>query len=194
VYLKRHTNIKLFKSGVPSKVNELFQRKKVNAAVVSSIVSKKYRCTDLGIIAEKKVYSVLLLPGENAKDPASETSNALAHILNLQGKVLIGDAALKHYLNTKEGIDLAEEWHEKTRLPFVFARLCYHKHGTCLKKLANNFTKTKTKIPQYILKREAQKRGIAPKEILWYLEHITYQMDHKSKRSLKLFLEKSYYF
>jgi chorismate dehydratase len=190
VYLKRHTNIKLFKSGVPSKVNELFQRKKVNAAVVSSIVSKKYRCTDLGIIAEKKVYSVLLLPGENAKDPASETSNALAHILDLQGKVLIGDAALKHYLNTKEGIDLAEEWYKKTGLPFVFARLCFHKDETYLTRLASNFTKTKVRIPQYILKKEGKKRGIAPKEILWYLDHIKYQMNHKSKRSLKLFLGK----
>ncbi len=177
-----------YKRAVPSQINKALKRREVNAAFISSIESKKCKCTDLGIIADKKVYSVLLLPGEDKADPASATSNQLAKVLDLQGKVLIGDAALKYYLDGGEGIDLAEAWYEKTGLPFVFARLCYNKHDDTIKKLAKQFSRTKVRIPQYILKREAKKRGITPKQLTWYLEHIYYKMDDKAKKSLKLFL------
>jgi len=179
------------KRAVPSAINKAFKRKSIHAAFISSVESRKCTCTDLGIIAYKKVYSVLLLEGKNQTDPASATSNQLAKVLNLQGQVLIGDVALKHYLDGGKGIDLAEAWHEKTGLPFVFARLCYNKHGDSVQKLAHTFAHTKIKIPQYILKHEAKKRGITPKELTWYLEHIYYEMDWKSKRSLNLFLKKS---
>ncbi len=177
-----------YKRAVPSQINKALKRRAINAAFISSVESRKSKCTNLGIIAHKKVYSVLLLEGENEKDPASATSNQLAKVLNLQGKVLIGDAALKHHLDGGEGLDLAEAWYDKTGLPFVFARLCYNKHEASLQKLAKQFTKSKVKIPQYILKREAKKRGISPKQLTWYLEHIYYEMDWKAKRSLKLFL------
>ena len=180
-----------YKRAVPSQINKALQRREVNAAFISSITSAKCQCTDLGIIADKKVYSVLLLEGENEIDPASATSNQLARILNLQGKVLIGDAALKYYLKGGEGIDLAEAWYEETGLPFVFARLCYNKHGKSIQKLARSFSHTKVKIPQYILKKEAKQRGITPKQLTWYLNHIHYKMDDKAKKSLKLFLKKS---
>jgi chorismate dehydratase len=176
------------KRAVPSTINKSFRRKSIHAAFISSVESRKCKCTDLGIIAHKKVYSVLLLKGENQTDPASATSNQLAKVLNLQGKVLIGDAALKHYLGGGGGLDLAEEWYTKTNLPFVFARLCYNKHGRSIEKLAKIFSKSKVKIPQYILKREAEKRGITPKQLTWYLGHIYYKMDWKARRSLKLFL------
>ena len=180
-----------YKRAVPSQINKALQRREVNAAFISSITSAKCQCTDLGIIADKKVYSVLLLEGENEIDPASATSNQLARILNLQGKVLIGDAALKHYLNEGEGIDLAEAWYKETGLPFVFARLCYNKHSKEVQHIARTFSHTKVKIPQYILKKEARKRGITPKQLTWYLDHIYYEMDDKSKKSLKLFLKMS---
>ncbi|MCD6212416.1 MAG: hypothetical protein J7J02_05465 [Sulfurovum sp.] len=195
VFLKRHISSSAakmsfnYKRAVPSQINKALKRKEVNAAFISSIESKKCKCTDLGIIADKKVYSVLLLPGSNEFDPASATSNQLAKVLDLQGKVLIGDAALKYYLDGGEGIDLAEAWYEKTGLPFVFARLCYNKHDDTVKKLAKQFSRTKVRIPQYILKREARKRGITPRQLTWYLEHIYYKMDDKAKRSLKLFLK-----
>jgi len=178
------------KRAVPSAINKAFKRKSIHAAFISSVESRHCKCTDLGIVAHKKVYSVLLLKGKNQTDPASATSNQLAHVLNLQGQVLIGDAALKHYLDGGEGIDLAESWYDKTGLPFVFARLCYNKHGDSVQKLARTFARKKTKIPQYILKREAQKRGITSKELAWYLEHIYYEMDWKAKQSLKLFLKR----
>ena len=197
VFLKRYISNNAsqmtfrYKRAVPSQINKALKRREVNAAFISSVESAKCKCTDLGIVADKKVYSVLLLEGENEIDPASATSNQLARVLDLQGKVLIGDAALKHYLNGGEGIDLAEAWHEETGLPFVFARLCYNKHETAILKLARTFAQTKVKIPQYILKKEAKKRGITPKQLTWYLSHIRYKMDNKSKKSLKLFLNKS---
>ncbi len=180
-----------YKRAVPSQINKSLKRREVNAAFISSVASRNCTCTDLGIIAHKKVYSVLLLEGENREDPASATSNRLAKVLGLQGKVLIGDAALKYYLDGGEGIDLAEAWYNKTGLPFVFARLCYNKHGAEIEKLAREFAKAKVSIPQYILKREAKKRGITPKQLSWYLEHIYYKMDWKAKHSLKLFLRQS---
>jgi len=178
-----------YKRAVPSQINAALKRRAVNAAFISSVESRRYKCTNLGIIAHKKVYSVLLLKGENKRDPASATSNQLAKVLNLKGRVLIGDNALKYYLDGGEGIDLAEAWYEKTRLPFVFARLCYNKHDKKVKSLAKTFATQRIKIPQYILKKEAKKRGITPKQLTWYLEHIHYKMDYKAKRSLKLFLK-----
>jgi chorismate dehydratase len=176
------------KRAVPSKINSALKRRAINAAFISSIESKRCHCTNLGIIANKKVYSVLLLEGDDETDPASASSNRLAKILKLKGKVLIGDTALKYYLDGGNGIDLAEAWYEKTGLPFVFARLCYNKHEKSVKKLANKFEKSKIKIPQYILKKEAKKRDITTKELTWYLEHIYYKLDYKAKKSLKLFL------
>ncbi len=180
-----------YKRAVPSQINKALKRREVNAAFISSVESRKCKCTNLGIIADKKVYSVLLLKGENETDPASATSNKLAKVLDLQGKVLIGDTALKYYLDGGDGIDLAEEWYKKTGLPFVFARLCYNKHGKAIQKLAESFSHMKVKIPQYILKQEAKKRGITPKQLTWYLGYIYYKMDDKAKKSLKLFLKKS---
>jgi len=177
-----------YNRAVPSQINKALKRRHINAAFISSIESKKCKCTDLGIIANKKVYSVLLLEGEEAKDPASATSNRLAQVLELKGKVLIGDAALKYYLEGGKGIDMAEAWYEKTGLPFVFARLCYNRHGKAMQKLAKTFANTKVKIPQYVLKNEAKKRGITAKQLTWYLEQIYYTMGHKEKRSLKKFL------
>lgn len=197
VFLKRYISSNATKMSfnnkraVPSVINNAFKRKSIHAAFISSVASRKCKCTDLGIIAHKKVYSVLLLEGKNETDPASATSNQLAKVLDLQGKVLIGDAALKHYLDAKEGIDLAEAWYDKTGLPFVFARLCFNKHSKDIQRIARIFAHTKVKIPQYILKKEANKRGITPKQLTWYLDHIYYEMDDKAKRSLKLFLKKS---
>jgi chorismate dehydratase len=177
-----------YKRAVPSQINKALKRGEVNAAFISSIESRHASCTDLGIIAHKKVYSVLLLEGDNQNDPASATSNQLAQVLGLKGRVLIGDAALKHYLSGGEGIDMAEAWYERTGLPFVFARLCYNQNGAYIQRLAKRFAATKTRIPQYLLKKEAAKHGITPKELTWYLEHIHYEMDWKAKRGLKRFL------
>lgn len=178
-----------YKRAVPSQINSSLQRREVNAAFISSIHSPGFKCTDLGIIARGKVYSVFIIPKQSGDDPASETSNRLARILELEGRVLIGDAALKYYLNGGEGVDLAQEWHKRTGLPFVFARLCYNKYNKKVESLAKNFINQRIKIPQYILKKEAKERGISPKQLAWYLRYIHYTLDWKAKRSLKLFLD-----
>ena len=177
-----------YKRDVPSKINRDFLARRIDAAFISSAVSRKARCTDAGIVAKGKVYSVLLLPEVKSDDPASASSNLLAHILGLEGRVLIGDAALVHYLQGGEAVDLAEAWRQKMGLPFVFARLCYHRHGSTVKKMAKRFTRTPPRIPQYILKKEGRKRGITPKQLRWYLDHIHYKMGWREKRGLKQFL------
>ncbi|MGC9350724.1 MAG: MqnA/MqnD/SBP family protein [Sulfurovum sp.] len=197
LFLKRHMRSNAakmafgYKRAVPSQINASLKRGEVNAAFISSIESRRSQCTDLGIIAHKKVYSVFVIPGAEEKDPASATSNRLAKVLELKGRVLIGDQALQYYLSGGEGTDLAEAWYEETGLPFVFARLCYNRHKKSVEALAKKFANTHVRIPQYILKKEAKKRGITPKELLWYLEHIDYTMNHRSKKALKLFLNRT---
>jgi len=197
VFMKRyiqHSGTKMalhYRKNVPSQINKALKRRQINGAFISSVESPNYNCTDLGIIAHKAVYSVFVIEGEDKSDHESATSNRLAKVLNLKGEVIIGDKALAYYLNGGEGIDLATEWYKKTHLPFVFARLCYNCHGKAIKRMAKKFIKTPHKVPQYILKKEAKKRGITPKQLLWYLEHIEYTLDYKSKKSLKLFLKKA---
>ena len=197
VFLKkhlRHSSSKMafnYKRGVPSKINKALRKRHIHAGFISSIESPKYKCTDLGIISNQMVYSVFVLKGKNQIDKESATSNQLAKVLNIQGQVLIGDKALKFYLDGGKAIDLSQEWHNKTKLPFVFGRLCFNCHQQQVQSIAKKFIKKPTKIPQYILKKEAKKRNISPKQLLWYLEHIEYKMDYKAKRSLKLFLRLS---
>jgi len=182
-----------YKRDVPSKINKALRKRQINAGFISSIESPRYQCSSLGIIANKAVYSVFVIEGENKKDNESATSNRLAMLLKLHGEVIIGDKALKYYLEGGEGIDLATEWYKRTTLPFVFARLCYNCHGEYIEKISQKFLKSPIKIPQYILKKEAKKRGISPKQLLWYLEHIEYKFDHRAERSLKKFLKKDKY-
>ena len=180
-----------YKRAVPSEINKALRRGSINAAFISSVESRRYRCADLGIIADGSVYSVLLIDGEDRQDPASATSNALSQRLSLKGRVLIGDAALQYYLNGGEALDLSLEWKRETGLPFVFARLCFNRYDKYMRDLVKAFRHSHQRIPQYILKREAKKRAITTKQLLWYLEHIHYDMDYRAKRSLKLFLDKS---
>ena len=197
VFMKRyvqHSGTKMalhYRKNVPSRINKALKHRHINGAFISSIESPHYQCTDLGIIAHKAVYSVFIIKGADKSDHESATSNRLAKVLNLKGEVIIGDKALTYYLNGGKGIDLATEWYKRTSLPFVFARLCYNCYGEVIKKMAKEFSKSPKKVPQYILKKEAKKRDITPKQLLWYLEHIEYNMDYKSKKSLKLFLKKA---
>jgi len=180
-----------YRKNVPSQINKALKKRQIDAGFISSIESPNYKCSNLGIIANKAVYSVFIIKGENQTDVESASSNRLAQVLKLQGEVLIGDKALVYYLNGGDGIDLATQWYNETQLPFVFARLCYTCHGRQIEKIAKLFRKKPIKVPQYILKKEAKKRAITPSQLLWYLNHIEYNMNHKSKKSLKLFLKKS---
>jgi len=174
--------------GVPSKINHKFSSRKVDAAFISSIGAKKYKHVGLGIIAKKEVLSVLVIPSsQNISDSESATSNVLAKVLDVDGEVIIGDKALRYYLEGKEHIDLASKWNKRYNLPFVFAILCYHKDKKLYKRIEKEFLKSRVKIPQYILKEASKKTEIAPSNILNYLEYISYEIDNRAKKGLKKF-------
>jgi chorismate dehydratase len=197
VYMKRRFGSTQFrqmlrwKRAVPSAVNRAFQRGRIDAAFISSITSRRCRCTDLGIVADGPVLSVFLLPGVSRPDRESASSNILAQVLGLEGEVLIGDKALRHHLAGGGGIDLAQEWKERTGLPFVFARLCHRKKGKKIRKIAKEFGSREWKIPRYLLEKAAREKGITPSQLHRYLEHIDYRMGWREKKALKLFLKKS---
>jgi len=180
-----------YKKGVPSALNHKLKRRQIDAAVVSSITSTHpmYRRLDMGIVAKKEVKSVLVKEGKNAQDPASASSNALAKVLHVKGEVLIGDRALKAYLQDPSAYtDLAKLWHARTGLPFVFARLCVTKDTAFYRRLSKRFVQENVRIPRYILSQYAKERGISEKNILDYLALISYRIGPKEKRGLKRFL------
>jgi len=174
-----------FNRGVPSEINGLFRERKVDYAFISSIASKGFNCSELGIIAPKEVQSVLVLEGEEKRDSESETSNRLAEVLNIKGQVIIGDKALRYYLSGGEAIDLAEEWYRKYGLPFVFAKLCFHKNRKFIQNISKGFVKPY--IPLYIQNRYAKKLKISRKELLAYLDKIEYNCSKKSRKSFEIF-------
>jgi chorismate dehydratase len=176
-----------YRRDVPSAINLAFKRRRVDAAFISSVVSRHCRCTQLGIIADGPVYSVFVVPGEGQEDVESATSNQLARILGLHGEVLIGDKALRYFLDGGRGIDLGAEWQQRTGLPFVFARLCYNRHGKQIERLAKKFGRTRTRVPQGVLRRESARRGMQPQQVAWYLQHIEYRIDHRGRRALRRF-------
>ncbi|WP_139452386.1 MqnA/MqnD/SBP family protein [Campylobacter armoricus] len=191
-YVKRTTE---YKKGVPSKLNRHLYFRRIDAAIISSIESrrKKYKTLNVGICANKKVKSVLVKKHSQSKEDASSaTSNALAKVLKQKGEVVIGDKALKLYLqNPKDYIDLCELWYEKTNLPFVFARFSCVKNFSIYKKMMKNFIKSKTFIPQYILLNYSKSRNLSQKEISAYLKLIYYKIGAKEQMALKKFLSKT---
>jgi len=180
------------KKGVPSKINNKFLSRKVDAAFISSIKAKGFQHVDLGIIAKKEVISVLVIPNDkNISDTESATSNVLAKVLNIKGEVIIGDKALKYYLQNKPHVDLAKEWNDKYNLPFVFALLCYHKDKKIYKTIQKRFLKQKVKIPQYILKEASKRTDVLESDIIRYLEYITYELTPKAKLGLSKFYKEA---
>ena len=175
-----------YKRGVPSKINSEFLHRRVDAAFISSIKAKKQKHLNLGIIAKKEVLSVLVVPNtQTLSDNESASSNILAQVLNIQGQVLIGDKALRHYLEQKPSIDLAQEWYKRYNKPFVFALLCYHSKTKTFHSIEKEFLKKPVKSPQYILHQASQRTQISPKDILHYLTFISYDLDTKAKQGLK---------
>jgi chorismate dehydratase len=174
------------KKSYPSQVNEWFEKGVIEAAFISSVKSKNKKCFDAGICANRKVKSVLVCEGEG-DDVESATSNMLARVLKIKGRVVIGDKAF----NEKGCLDLAEIWYKRYKLPFVFARFCCNGNYKSYKKLINSFLQKKQKIPYSVLKKEADKIGITYKEAKEYLDQIIYyKLGWREKKSLKLFLRK----
>jgi chorismate dehydratase len=183
---KRKLKLRYKKGAVPSVVNRSFIKHKTDAAFISSLVSRRYKRVSLGICADYKVWSVLLVRGAVCNDPASASSNALAKVLKLQGKTIIGDEALRQFAKGIDAVDLAAKWRQKTNLPFVFAALSVHKNVCFFKKLAKHFPK-KIYIPDRIIAIEAAKRGLDKKLAKEYLELIQHKIDSKKTVALKRF-------
>ncbi len=184
VFLKKQKGF-ISKKGYPSYINKLFIKQKVDAAFISSIKSKNKTCFDLGIVANKYVKSVLICEGNNLKDIESDTSNILASVLGLSGKVIIGDKALKQ---SKDCKDLAFEWYKRYKLPFVFARFCFKKSKKRYLQKVLKFKKEKQKIPYYILKQKSKELNLPISFIKDYLSLIKYELSYKEKKSLNKFL------
>jgi len=186
-YIKKAT-----KRSNPADITDLFLKKRVNAAFISSIKSQRQKCLNAGIVANGEVMSVLVCEGENEKDSESKSSNILKEILSLQGKVIIGDKALQIYhQDSLKCKDLANEWKKRTGLPFVFATFCINSNAKYYKKIVKKFLKQKVKIPHYIKKRESIKLNIPLKLVELYLNNITYHIGNSEKKALNLFLRKS---
>jgi len=177
-----------YKRGVPAQINKAFHKRDVDAAFISSISAKSSSYVKLGIIAKASVRSVIVVPSQKKKkDVESASSNILAEILGLSGEVLIGDKALKYTLENDNYIDLAEVWHKKYHVPFVFALLCYHKNKRNYKVIEREFTKRKVKIPYYILQKASYENAMTSYDILDYLKLISYKLDKKAELGLKKF-------
>ena len=194
VFMKRFTRtaqesaVMNYKKNVPAKINREFLHRRVDAAFISSIAAKKHPHVNLGIIAKKEVQSVLVIPSrKNKRDKESASSNILAQILQQNGEILIGDKALRYALKNSDYIDLAALWHDKYKLPFVFALLCYHKEKRVYKKIEKRFLQKEQKIPYYMLQQAAQRTGVSPKDIRAYLRLISYDLDYKAKKGLARF-------
>lgn len=193
LFLKRYHGRLLqmsnFKKGSPSAINGLYKRRLIDAGFISSIKSRRQKGTNIGIVAKNAVTSVLVLEGEFKADEESATSNALARMLGLKGRVMIGDKALKLYIDGAKTIDLAVEWQNRTGMPFVFSKMCYTKSGKFVKKLSKHFLqKLSRRVPQIVLRDREKKTGIPADQISAYLSRLDYKIDLKAQRALKKFL------
>ncbi|HEX5624094.1 MAG TPA: MqnA/MqnD/SBP family protein [Sulfuricurvum sp.] len=189
--LRTHQSLHYHK-GVPSELNRAFAARRIDAAFISSITARHCRHFNVGIVAKRDVLSVLSLPGKEHKDDTdSATSNLLAQVLEINGKVLIGDKALRYYYSGGECIDLAQKWYTKTSLPFVFALLCTHDHKGELHRLSRTFVRKPIKIPYYILMENARKSELTPAQVRHYLHHISYRIGEKEKRGYKKFVKEA---
>ncbi len=122
-------------SASPKELKKQLLEGTLDAAFISASAYLDNRDTldalPLGIAAKCKAHSVLLFPGPESLSPASETSIILLRVLShhfwkrpITGKLVIGDEALSC---SGPCLDLGEEWHKATGLPFLFALLAKRK-------------------------------------------------------------------
>lgn len=173
----------------PAKLNRDFLFSRLDSGFFSSILAYgnpkiAFNC---GIVAYGEVLSVLALPKEDKQDQQSASSNALIKILGITGEVLIGDRALIYRLRGGEAIDLGKAWWDKKHRPFVFGLFCASKNQIQARKIAFSFSKKNIKIPHYLLKQASKRSGVAPNDILFYLQKISYRIGRKEKEGLKAF-------
>ncbi len=74
----------------------------------------------------------------------------------------------------------------KTGLPFVFARFSCVQKKLYINKF-EKISKTKIKIPYYILQKYAKTRDLDVKDVRYYLDEVIYHVILPKKNSLKAF-------
>ena len=179
----------------PSAINDAFFKRKIHSAFISSIRGTKKIKYKLGICSLDEVQSVLVLKSNiNKQDKESETSNILAKILKIKGETIIGDKALKVYIENKQDFtDLSKAWFSKYKLPFVFATFSFNSYQKFYNKMQNKFLQTqnlnqrRTKIPFYICQKLEIEKDVKRNDLLKYLNRIHYKIDHKENTSMRLF-------
>ena len=57
--------------------------------------------------------------------------------------------------------------------------------------IEKRFLKAKVKIPYYLLQKASKKTSVSIRDILFYLNYISYDLDYKAKKGLKLFYKLS---
>ncbi len=177
------------KKSYPAKLNRDFLARKIQSGFISSIAARGQRMSPAGIIAKGDVWSVIVIDNEEGDDEQSATSNALAKVLQLQGRVLIGDRALQYYFTHSHEhiIDMGAVWYQRYRLPFVFGRFCYNAQSRLHCHIITSFVCKKVKIPFYILRQYALRSDLNMKDIIQYLAHISYKIGPKETRAIKKF-------
>ncbi|MHC4549673.1 MAG: menaquinone biosynthetic enzyme MqnA/MqnD family protein [Planctomycetota bacterium] len=195
----------------PAELVRLFERGKVDVAllpVAAGEAAGLTRVGRLGISARGRVDSVLLfLRCEVADvqtlacDPASRTSRVLAELYLREvcevtprstappadAELVIGDAALVRGAGPEPRLDLAEEWHRWTGLPFVFA--AWYGDPAAEEALEQAFARGQERIAAYA--REAA-LGLAPERLEAYLrERVRYRLGDEEQAGLLLFVEKA---
>lgn len=195
VFIKRYPLPSQFKAMIayrksyPAKLNQDFLFGRIDMGFVSSIMAYQDRkiIQSAGIVSKGEVWSVLALPNQNKKDYQSATSNALIEVLGIKGEVLIGDRALGYKLGGGEAKDLGLLWWEKTHLPCVFGIFGARVGRELAQKISNHFSKSKIKIPYYLLQQRSFQTQIPAKSILEYLQKIHYKIGEKEKQGLRYF-------
>ena len=160
----------------------------------------------LGIAAEGKVDSVLLILRKAVKeietlrlDPASRTSNVLAQVLlrdafsvtpeivdgEADAELVIGDAALVRLGEADMVLDLAETWTWFTGLPFVFA--AWYGDEAAAPALEAAYEKGRQRIAEYAADAAL---GLETAALETYLrERIRYELSGRELGGLRRFLE-----
>ena len=139
-----------------------------------------------------------------ARDPASHTSNALFEILaglkwnralpppapgeRPDGRLLIGDAALRALGTANEEVDLAAEWCAWTGLPFVFAAWVTSAPRPGLAQALQSSAKAGLARREEIADAESARLGLKRELGRHYLrEAIRYELGPEERRGAELF-------
>jgi chorismate dehydratase len=143
-----------------------------------------------------------------ARDPASRTSNALFDVLCARrwrrglphpepgqrpdGRLLIGDAALREFAAGRPAVDLGAEWTAWTGLPFVFAAWATLDPRPGLAAALGEAARAGLARRDGIARSEAARLGLDPGLCVRYLrESIRFGLGPDERRGAELFWERA---